>query len=214
LVAGLVKPGNRWWSDLADSAKWTADAALRLHSLTVDLRTAVALFKHAPNAMASLTVALREIHGTYVAVLDAIDLFLAPRKTGALEHEDYAAMARGRLRTSVAAKRGHCTAISLVYWSHGGIRSALSDASAADLEHLDKVFGTLGTADGDVFDAMAGIVDSLAGEASAIANLLIAGQGAEARARLDADANHLEDLEAAFNRQMGEPDTRRPIAVC
>lgn len=201
LVGGFANPGDRWWTDLPNSANWAQDAATRLHQLTVDMHTAVRLVKDAPAGMAKLGAALGEVHATYKAVLDAIDLFRSGSET-ALDHDHFAELARGRLIMEVAEKRGHCTAISFAYWESEGIRASLASPTPAELEHLDKVFATLGTADGDVFQGMTDMAVSLAGESSALANLLLAGQTDAARARFDEDDGVLRRLEAAFNAQM------------
>jgi hypothetical protein len=204
LVEHWVKPQDRWWNKVVDSAQWAAQGAERLRRLTVDIETAVDLFRTAPGAMDKLGVALQEVYGTYAAVLAAIEQFLAPRRAVELAADEFAALARGRLAVTIASKRGHCTAIGLVYWGHGGIRSALLAAGNAKLDALDHVFYTLSRADGDAFDQMTQIAASLAGESSAIANLLVAGQPDAARARLDADAAPLDALETSLNQQIAE----------
>jgi hypothetical protein len=204
LIAHWVKPEDREWSDLKSSVEWTAQGASTLRQLTVDVETAVDLFRVAPGAMDKLALALREIYKTYKAVLEAISQFLAPRSGVELVADDFAALARGRLAVTVASTRGHCTAIGLAYWSHGGIRSALLAAGKDKLGDLDDVFWTLSRADGDVFDEMTQIARSLAGESSAIANLLLGGDREAARARLDEDALQLQSLEADLNQQISE----------
>lgn len=203
LVTGYVKPGDRWWTDLPSSARWAQNAAAQMHRLTVDMHTAIRLVKDAPEGMAKLGAALREVHATYKAVLDAIDLFRSGSET-ALDYDHFAKLARGRLVTEVAEKRGHCTAISVAYWESAGIRASLASPTGDELEHLDEVFGTLGTADGDVFQGMTDVAASLAGESSALANLLLAGQSDAAQARFDEDDAVLRDLEAPLNAQMAE----------
>lgn len=203
LVNGFVKPGERFWTDLPNSARWAQDAATRMHQLTVDMHTAIRLVKDAPEGMAKLGAALTEVHATYKAVLDAIDLFRSGSDT-ALDHDHFARLARGRLVTEVAEKRGHCTAISVAYWESAGIRASLASPTTDELQHLDEVFGTLGTADGDVFRGMTDVAVSLAGESSALANLLLVGQTGAAQGRFDEDEAVLRDLEAPLNAQMAE----------
>ena len=203
LVTGIVQPAEKWWRDLAPSAATTRAASDRLHKVTVDIRTVAALFRTAPSSMASLTTALREVYRTYDAVLQAMKLFMKGSEV-TLHREDFVAMARGSLRTLIGLKRGHCTAIGLAYWGDGGIRQSLTTATASDLSKLDKLFGFLATADGDAFARMADIADSLAGEAAAVANLLVDGQIAAARSRLDADARELQKLEAVLNSHVAE----------
>jgi len=204
LVAHWVKPQDHRWTGVADSAEWASQAVSTLRQLTVDIETAVNLFQAAPGAAGKLGVTLRQIHGTYAAVLEAIEQFLAPRARAELAAEDFAALARGRLTVTVAAKRGHCTAIGLAYWGHDGIRSALLAAGRTELAKLDEVFYTLSRADGAAFDQMIQIAHTLAGESSAIANMLLGGQQEAARERLDIDATQLQSLEASLNDQISE----------
>ena len=202
LLSGGIRPREKWWPRLSDSVTWSTDATERLGRFSLDIGKVVRMLQADESATAGLTIAVNEVYRTYAAVRDAVDEFASLRRTRGIRIRPLKAIAKGRLAVEVSKGRGHCTAIGLAYWGTPGIRTALAEESSSDLKVFDEVFGELSTADGDVFAAMAEITVALAGEASAIANHLAAGQKAVALDRLEKDTSDLETIEAALNRHM------------
>lgn len=202
LLSGGIRPREKWWPRLSDSVTWSTEATERLGRFSLDIGNVVRMLQADERATAGLTTAVNEVYRTYAAVRDAVDEFTSLRGARGIRIRPLRAIAKGRLAVEVGKGRGHCTAIGLAYWGSPGIRNALAEESPSDLEVFDEVFAELSTADGDVFAAMAEITGALAGEASAIANHLAAGQKAVALDRLEKDTSELETIEAALNRHM------------
>ena len=73
-----------------------------------------------------------------------------------------------------------------------------------EIEKLTQTFSYLDGADDDSFHRMSRVTDALAAQASAIANMLAAGEEAAAAERLKQNARTLATLESALNGEMGK----------
>ena len=197
-----VRPEPRWWSPMSDSAIWSINGADVLGRLSLDVRGVATLLSADADATAALKTSVNEVYRTYAAVRDAVDAFGEAQGPKGIRRRRIQAIAKGRLAVEVNARRGHCTAIGLAYFGHPGIRDALVRSSVAELATFDQAFSSLSTADGDAFQAMTAITETMAGEAAAILNHLAAGQEAVARARLSEDISQLRMLEAKLNEHM------------
>ena len=204
LLSEGVRPEQRWWARLSDSANWSISGADTLGRLSLDVRVVAQLLTANSAATAALKTAVNEVYRTYAAVRAAIDKFAALQGRQGIRRKPLLAIAKGRLAVEVNRNRGHCTAIGLAYFGHPGIREALVRTGVADLPPLDQAFAALSTADGDAFEAMTQITAAMAGEAAAIANHLAAGQESVARERLSEDVAQLGRLESELSRHMSE----------
>jgi hypothetical protein len=178
-----------------------------LQDLTKKVRSIEGLLIDKDGPVQDLLDSLGEIHRTYDAVAKAIDLFLAPiSKGGKINVTPYLSMERGQLVTLIDNNRGHCKRIMEYYGREGGIRDWLKGQyfPVSKLSKLDNIFGQLGTADGDLFEALSRVGDVMTEESSAIVGLLIAGQHPVARKRLLADRTKLRPLEQMLLKAKSE----------
>ena len=191
------------------SDTWTLDHSLQatqeLQRLSENIQTIGGILLPDGGPVEDLLGSFEEVHRTYAAVSEAIGRFLAPAvRRGPINVKPYLAMERGELTTLIEDKRGHCTRIVEYYGRVGGLREWLVPRLAKDkLETLDETFSKLGTADGDLFDALARVGDLLTGEASAIAGLLLAEQQVIARKRILEGREKLLPLETSLSKAMG-----------
>jgi hypothetical protein len=119
-------------------------------------------FRRVPEATAALRLALKGVADTYAAVNTAVDAFLTPPASRALNLPHYRSLATGRLKTEIEANRAHCTHLAQAYIESGGLRDTLpSSIEPAILDELDSIFFELGTADEDLFAAMIAVGDGL-----------------------------------------------------
>jgi hypothetical protein len=159
-----------------------------------------------PGAAAGLGSALNGVRDTYRAVGSAIDEFLAPEAAGErMTVATFRSLADGHLLVDIERERGHCKRIAQVYIESGGLRDSLPESVDPALrDEIDKIIRELSTADGDLFDAMADLGRSLETQAAVVVNLLLAGQDAEASARLAHAERVLRPLRQAMSREMAE----------
>ncbi len=190
------------------SDTWELDRSLQatedLQRLSEDIRTIGGILMQGAGPVEDLLSTLEEVHRTYASVGDAISRFVAPAvHRGPIDAKPYLAMERGQLETLIENNRGHCTRIVEYYARVGGLRDWLEPRLTVDkLKSLDETFGQLGTADGDLFDALAGIGGVLTGEASVIAGLVLAGQQKIARQRILDGRKKLLPLERGLSKAM------------
>jgi hypothetical protein len=197
-AAGPTLPSAQWWLDRS------LQATEQLQQLSDEIRTIGGILIPGAGRAEDLIGTLEEVHRTYASVREAIRRFLAPIvRRGPIDVKAYLAMERGELTTLIENKRGHCTRIVEYYARVGGLRDWLEPRLTKDkLQLLDQRFGQLGTADGDLFEALLGVGDVLTGEASAIAGLLLAGQPAIARKRILEGRKKLLPLERNLTKAM------------
>lgn len=154
--------------------------------LSSEIRTVGGVLIPGSGPVKDLLGTLKEVHRTYGAVSDAISRFVAPA-IGArqIDSRAYLAMERGALARIIESNRGHCTRILEYYDRAGGLRDWLEPRlPSRQLKTVDEAFRQLGTADGDLFAALARIGDVMTEEASAIVGLLLSGQQRVARKRI------------------------------
>jgi hypothetical protein len=146
--------------------------------------------------------ALAEVEKTYRVVAKAIGNFVSPALgSGPVASQPYVEMERGVLNSDIENGRGHCLRILTYYGRAHGLRDWLKPRLAEDkLAELDRVFETLGTADGDLFAQLTEIGQTLTNESRVIVNLLLGGQEDLARKRIIAGRKALEPLEDALKQ--------------
>ena len=183
---------------------WKKSAAAELRRVTKRIGSLKELSRADTDATRDLRGALAEVHKTYEAVIEAIEVFVAPALGGAeIDGAPYAKMERGSLKKLIRDGRGHCHLIANHYGRRGGLRDWIKDhASAATLSKADRAFGHLSTADGDLFATLAEIGAMLTNESRAIVNLLLTKQQAAARKRIMRGRRRLEPLEKELDRGM------------
>lgn len=205
----LTRPSRaRGYAPTLTSATWALDRSLQateqLQRLSNDIRTIGGILIPGAGPVGDLLGTLEEVHRTYASVSEAITRFVAPAARRArIDVKPYLAMERGELATLVDNNRGYCTRIVEYYARVGGLRDWLESRLAPEkLKVLDEAFGQLGTADGDLFESLAGIGDVLTGEASAIVGLLLSGQQRIARERILGGRKKLLPLERSLSEAM------------
>jgi TIR domain len=208
-IAGLVQGSTAVdaWPTRIDYSVQTAEAGLREgHHYLKRVRALADMFAANPGAAAGLQSALRGVRDTDEVVGEAIDAFLAPvTARGSLTVDVYRPLADGRLVKDIARRRGHCKRIAQLYVESGGLRDSLpSSVDGRMLEALDDLILDLSDADLDLFDSMASIGTALQTQAAVIVNLLLAGQEAEAAARLAAAEEVLLPLRQKVNAEIAE----------
>ncbi len=203
----LAKPRLRYTPTLSSdrgALDRSAAATAHLQRLSEDIRTIGGILMPGSGPVEDLLGTLEEVHRTYASVSAAISRFVAPAVgRGAIDPKPYLAMERGELTTLIENNRGHCTRIVEYYARVGGLRDSLEQRLAPDkLKLLDETFGQLGTADGDLFDALVSVGAVLTGEASVIAGLALSGQQAAARERILDGRKKLLPLEGCLSKAM------------
>jgi hypothetical protein len=200
--SGLPAPS---WPSLRPVRDDSRRGVRQARDLTRRLRAVAVALRKDPAAAARLGRALAEIARTYRAVETAVDDFLAPLRAGkALTANRYRRYARGALVARIEASRGHCTQLTLTYLEPGGLRDAVAGVRGIPLRALDDVFDRLSQADYELFDQMAAVGRGLSDESAKIANLLISGQDAEAKTRLQRAEQLLTPLSREVNAGMAE----------
>jgi hypothetical protein len=181
------------------------DATTKLERLTDDIATLGGVLIAGNGPVDDLLGTLDEVHRTYASVSEAVTRFIAPAvRRGPIDAKPYLAMERGQLATLIANNQGHCTRIVEYYFRVGGLRDWLSRrVPAGKLASLDKVFGELGEADDELFAALFEVGHVLTAEASAIVNLVLAGQQRLARRRILEGREKLLPLEGGLSKAMG-----------
>jgi hypothetical protein len=205
----LARPTRaRAYTSTLTSGTWALDrsrqATRELQRLSDDIRTIGGILVPGAGPVEDLLSTLEEVHRTYASVSEAISRFVAPAvQRGPIDVKPYLAMERGQLEILIQNNRGHCTRIFEYYARVGGLRDWLEPRLTANkLESLDKTFGQLSTADGDLFDALVGIGGVLTGEASVIAGLVLSGQQKIARQRILDGRKKLLPLERDLSKAM------------
>jgi TIR domain len=192
------------------SDTWAVDNSLRatgeLLRLSDEIRTIGGILIPGSGPVEDLLGTLEEVHQTYASVSAAISRFVAPAaRKGRIDVKPYLAMERGALVTAIENNRGHCTRIVEYYARVGGLRDWLEPRLEPEkLKVLDETFGQLGTADGDLFAALARIGDVMTEEASAIVGLLLSGQQQFARKRVLEGRKKLLPLESSLSSAMAK----------
>jgi hypothetical protein len=149
--------------------------------------------------------ALKEVKKTYDVVNKSIIKFLAPLGKNRLSLKPFIEIERGVLDNLVKRGHGHCTLIETHYKKYGGLRDTVAPLlKVEELVELDEIFSKLGTADGDLFLEMTGIVNILTEESKVIANLLLGDQHEIAKQRLLENRIALEPLEKNMNEAFSE----------
>jgi hypothetical protein len=130
-----------------------------------------------------LREALSEVGRTYRVAKLAIERFFeAGDASTRINTSAYAKLERGLLAQAIANGRGHCGRINTLYNRIGGLRLAVEPRVTADLlKELDHAFERLGTADGELFDAMTLLGTALTGQSRIIVTHLLTGQEELAR---------------------------------
>jgi hypothetical protein len=207
-VATLIEGGvdAPQWSSLDVRVETSRSGVREAQRFVSRVREHTTMFRNNPEAAAALHAALDGVGETYDAVQQAIDDFFAPSGSrAALTAERYRPLAAGRLMADIEGNRGHCTRIGQAYIAEGGLRDALPDTISAEaLDELDKLFVEISSADGDLFSAMVAVGQGLADEASALVNLLLAGQKRAARERLRTAEKRLTPLVRSVNQGRAE----------
>jgi hypothetical protein len=149
----------------------------------------------------ALRQTLAEISGTYRVVKSAIESFVAAgveiARPGAAA---YANLGHGILAQAIRNGRGHCTRIETRYVRVGGLRDGLKDkVSPGTLTELDETFARLGSADGDVFEAMDRLGQALTEESRVILRYLRTERPDEAREHSAVAVERLLPLESALD---------------
>lgn len=190
------------YPSLAHDRARSRDGVREARSFVRRLRAQTRMFKENPAAAEALSEALAGVGGTYEAVTDAVDEFVAPVAGGkALTPARYRPLATGRLAADIEAKRGHCTRISEAYIAEGGLKDRLPpNTEEAVVAELDDIFHDLSTADDDLFDAMVAVGEGLENESGVLMNMLLAGQKQAARARLQEGEQSLRPLVSDLNK--------------
>lgn len=179
-------------------------AAGDLLRFSEEIRTVGGVLIPGTGPVKDLLGALEEVHRTYTSVSAAIARFVAPAaRSVRIDAKPYLSMERGALVTAIESNRGHCTRIVEHYARVGGVRDWLQPRLAREkLNALDETFSQLGTADGDLFVALARIGDVMTEEASAIVGLLLSGQQQVARKRILEGRKKLLPLERTLSSAM------------
>jgi hypothetical protein len=202
LASGLAqgsRPTLRW---SRDRSRLGVRAARHFASR---IRSQTAMFQASPEATAALRLALKGVADTYAAVNTAVDAFLTPPASRALNLPHYRSLATGRLKTEIEANRAHCTHLAQAYIESGGLRDTLpSSIEPAILDELDSIFFELGTADEDLFAAMIAVGDGLETESGVVVNMLLAGEEKAAWKRIGDAERVLRPLVRDINRGMAD----------
>lgn len=187
---------------------WVVNDSLRatgeLLRLSDEIRSIGGVLIPGTGPVKDLLGTLEEVHRTYTSVIEAISRFVAPAARGRqINSKPYLDMERGALITTIDSKRGHCARIVEYYIRAGGLRDWLEPRLASEkLKMVDEAFRQLGTADGDLFAALARIGDVMTEEASAIVGLLLADQQKVARKRILEGRKKLLPLERSLASAM------------
>jgi hypothetical protein len=182
-------------------------AAKQLDESVGLLSKVVGRLKADPDAAAlKLTEALDEIGKTYRAVDEGIAAYLglafAPQGTD-LGSRSVLGIQGGQLLAEVERGRGHCHRIGAIYRTF--LDRWLSRALApSDFQDIQRVFVMLGQADGDLFGRLVDLARTLQSEADEVLDLILAGNIADAKARVRDDYTTLKPLRI----QLGEGMTR------
>jgi hypothetical protein len=207
LVDGAT-PIEAWATQIESdySVSRTKSGISEARAFLARVRAMADMLKAKPGASASLGSALNGVRDTYHVVGSAIDEFLAPATAGGqISIAAFRSLADGHLLAEIERERGHCKRIAQVYIESGGLRESLPESVGPDLrDHIDELILGLSSADGDLFNAMAAIGSTLETQASVVVNLLLAGQDAEANARLRHAEQVLRPLRQSVNHGMAE----------
>ena len=191
-----------------DASDWilsgSQNSVVELGQLTTQIRSISHLFVSPSAPTKDLRDALGEVSKTYAVVRSAILRFVKPAVgTRPISPAPYVKMERGPIRDAVERGRGHCGLILMHYGKYGGLRDWIAErVPPAQLEAMDDVFSSLGTADGDLFRPLVEIGDILTNESRLIANLLLSGQEQLARARILEGRQKLAPLEDQLAKAM------------
>jgi len=149
----------------------------------------------------ALRQTLAEISGTYRVVKSAVGSFVAAGvEIGGPGAAAYANLGHGLLAQAIRSGRGHCTRIEMRYDRVGGIRDGLKDqVSPGILAELDETFARLGSADGDLFEAMDQLGQALTEESRVILRYLMTKRSDEARDHIAVAVERLRPLESALD---------------
>jgi hypothetical protein len=165
---------------------------------------------------------LAEVGSTYRVVKEAIVEFIAAgHAIDGRGVEAYAALAHGELRRAIHNGRAHCTRIGVRYERVGGLRDSIkARLPAAALAVMNDTFDRLATADGDLFQSMEMLGETLTTEARVVERLLLTDQKEKARSRVALAAKRLTNLEDtlddalhAFQRIESELGYAEPVAT-
>lgn len=144
---------------------------------------------------------LAEIGGTYRVVKKSIARFIsAGCAINDRSAKAYIKIAHGHLKKEIRNGRAHCTRIGVRYERVGGLRSGIAaKVSTAYLATIDDIMQRLANADGDLFESMEWLGETLTVEARAIERLLSTNQKEEARSRVARATDRLTVLEDALD---------------
>jgi hypothetical protein len=171
-----------WQRAVSNSSQAVTD----LRQLATQVSTIGGVLSASDGPVADVNSTLKEIHATCAATLEAIDRFLEPAKRADQGLLEAYLNIPGELRDMVNKKRGHCSRILEHYGRAGGVREWLLPRAKRHLVgRVDRAFEQLSTADNDLFDSVSQIGAMLDDEATYIRGLLLRGQGARARERLN-----------------------------
>jgi TIR domain len=171
---------------LDSSVFYSSNSVAELRTLADQVGTLGGVLAGNAEPIAIMKASLREVHATCAATLEAIDLFLEPlSQQGQNLMTSYFKIPRD-LRQMVADKGGHCTRILEYYGRVGGLRDWLQDHAKPNVvKQADETFTRLASADGDIFASITSIAGTLDQEVTHTRELLLRGQEAEARQRLN-----------------------------
>jgi hypothetical protein len=149
-----------------------------------------------------LRAALEQVHRTLDVVASAVEEFVSAGLTpDQLDPRPYVRFERGALTRRIRDGRGHCDLIAVHYYKPDGVRAWLYvNAPKRVQRKADTAFERLSEADGDLFQWLGQIGESLTSESKVIVNLLAAGQGEAARDRVLHARGLLAPLEADLGR--------------
>nr|WP_221382362.1 toll/interleukin-1 receptor domain-containing protein [Actinoplanes polyasparticus] len=186
---------------------WTihraTSASESLRRLTGQVHTVGSALAGHEEVVADLRAALTEVHRTLGVVSESTSEFVRAGLADPLDPEPYVRFERGTLETRIEEGHGHCDLIGLHYMRSGGIRDWLRGrVTPGVLDEADETFGTLMTADGDLFQQLAVIGAALTKESRVIVNLLFAGQRDVARSRVSEGRATLAPLEESLQRSI------------
>jgi hypothetical protein len=198
----LANRGSRSSSDAGtlETSNWAVQSASQAATETSELTKTVHSFRDvflsASAPLDDVRGALEEVDKTYKALIEAIDKFITPAlKKRPIDGDAFVAIEGDRLIDQIESGRGHCDVIASHYFRYGGVRAWLqAHVDAQVLERADEAFSRLSTADGDLFRNMSQIGSVLQNEASAIVNMLAAGQDEAARLRILRGRERLQPL--------------------
>jgi hypothetical protein len=189
----------------AEAVKTAEDAVSVIGRLVNKLRA------HPDLAALKLSEALNEIMKTYLVVDEAFNTYFSLAEKGALKSrtKDLYAISGGRLTATVAAGKGDCYKIYVIYRDYLDKWFA-KVFNKTDLEEMRDAFqspGGLSDTDDSLFDALGQIAEQLEQEARGLIKQVQTGKGRDARRTIMTTYETLAPIRAEMSatiRQMYE----------